>query len=128
MIHATKVIFAILGASTLAACGAGQYADKIEVSKIAPDERQAALAIRVFDQSMQPPPAREIRGEIQAVSCQNKGWDPPATKGDALSQLRVKALRLGATAVTSVTYSERGTSYKPNCWQSVIVSGTAVVL
>jgi hypothetical protein len=122
-------IFVIVGAGLpLVACGAGQWADEVNVSKLAPDEQKSALAIRVFDQSMQPPPVKEIKGEIQAVSCQNKMWDPPATKGNALSQLRVKALRLGATAVTGVTYTERGTSYKPNCWQSVIVSGTAVVL
>jgi len=118
----------IAAAVSLGGCGAGKYADQLTVSKLPVSEQRAALAVRVFDQTMQPPPALEIIGEVQAVSCQNKMWDAPATKGDALSQLRVKALRLGANAVTSVTYSERGTSYKPNCWQSVIVSGTAVKL
>lgn len=77
---------------------------------------------------MQSPQPRELIGNLQAVSCQNKVWDPPATKGEALEQLRIKALRLGADAVTGITYSERGTSYKPNCWESVIVSGIAVKL
>lgn len=112
----------------LAGCGAGQWADQVKVADLSSTEQQAALRIRVFDQSMQPPQAKEIRGEVRSVSCQNKPWQPPATKGDALSQLRIKALRLGATAVTGVTYTERGTTYNPNCWQSVIVSGTAVIL
>ena len=115
-------------AFVLSACGAGQWADQVQVSKLSPDEQKAALTIRVFDQTMQPPPAKEIVGEVQAVSCQNKPWQPPSTKGDALSQLRVKALRLGANAITGVTYTERGTTYNPNCWNSVIVSGTAAKL
>ena len=109
-------------------CGAGQWADQVQVSKLPPEQQKSALAVRVFDQSMQPPSAKEIVSEIQAVSCQNKPWQPPSTKGDALSQLRVKALQLGANAITGVTYTERGTTYKPNCWNSVIVSGTAVKL
>jgi uncharacterized protein YbjQ (UPF0145 family) len=112
----------------LGACGAGNWADQVQVSKLPLDEQKAALSVRVFDQTMQPPTAKEIVGEIQAVSCQNKPWQPPSTKGDALSQLRVKAWRLGADAVTGVTYTERDTTYKPNCWNSVIVSGTAVKL
>jgi hypothetical protein len=118
----------LVATALLSSCGAGQWADQVQTSKLLPEEQKAALAVRVFDQTMQPPPAKEIVGELQAVSCQNKPWQPPSTKGDALSQLRVKALRLGANAVTAVTYTERGTSYKPNCWNSVIVSGTAVKL
>lgn len=112
----------------LTGCGAGQWADRIDLGKVPQSEREAALRIRLFDQAMQAPQPRELIGSVQAVSCQNKVWDSPATKGDALEQLRIKALRLGADAVTGITYSERGTSYKPNCWESVIVSGTAVKL
>lgn len=121
--------FAILAVSlVLAGCGAGQWADQIELRKVLPNERDAALRIQLFDQSMKPPPPSEILGSVQAVSCKNKVWDAPATKGNALDQLRIKALRMGAEAVTGITYSERGTSYEPNCWESVIVSGTAVKL
>lgn len=112
----------------LAGCGAGQWADRIDLAKVAPTERTASLRIRLFDQSMEAPQGKEIIGSVQGVSCQNKVWDAPATKGDALDQLRIKALRAGADAVTGITYSERGTSYKPNCWASVIVSGIAVKL
>ena len=117
-----------LAALLLIGCGAGQYADRINVSKLPEDEQRAALAIKVFDQSTGSPQYSEIVDEVQAISCQNKVWDPPATKADALRQLRVKALRLGANAIIGVTYTESGTSYKPNCWESVTVSGTAVRL
>ena len=121
-----RVILACL--FLLSGCGAGNWADRIDLSKVPPSEREASLRVRLFDQSMQAPQPTEIIGSVQAVSCQNKVWDAPATKGEALVQLRIKALRLGADAVTGITYSERGTSYKPNCWESVIVSGVAVKL
>jgi hypothetical protein len=90
-----RTILLLIGAGLIVAgCGAGRWADEVDVNKLPPNEQRSALAVRVFDQSMQPPLAKEIKGEIQAVSCQNKMWDPPATKGNALSQLRVKALRL----------------------------------
>lgn len=123
-----SVIFASMAALLLTGCGAGQYADRINVSKLPEDEQRAALAIKVYDQATGAPEYSEIIDEVQAISCQNKVWDPPATKADALRQLRVKALRLGANAIVSVTYTNSGTSYKPNCWESVTVSGTAVRL
>lgn len=126
--RATRFMTLIVTTAFVSGCGAGQWADQVQVSQLPPDEQKAALAVRVFDQTMQPPQAKEIVGEVQAVSCQNKPWQPPSTKGDALSQIRIKALRLGANAITGVTYTERGTTYNPNCWNSVIVSGTAVKL
>lgn len=121
-------IFASTAAFLLMGCGAGQYADKINVSKLPPEEQRAALAIKVYDQATGTPQYSEIVEEVQAISCQNKMWDPPATKADALRQLRVKALRLNATAIVGVTYTTSSTSVKPNCWESVTVSGTAVRL
>lgn len=123
-----SVIFASAASLLLVGCGAGQYADRINVSKLPEDEQRAALAIKVYDQATGAPQYSEIVNEVQAISCQNKVWDAPATKADALRQLRVKALRLGANAIVSVTYTNSGTSYKPNCWESVTVSGTAVRL
>lgn len=122
------VIFAATIALLLTGCGAGQYADRINVSKLPEEEQRAALAIKVYDQVTGAPQYSEIIDEVQAISCQNKVWDAPATNADALRQLRVKALRLGADAVISVTYTNSGTSYKPNCWESITVSGTAVRL
>lgn len=68
----------------LSGCGAGNWADRIDLSKVPPSEREASLRVRLFDQSMQVPQSKEIIGSVQAVSCQNKVWDAPATKGDAL--------------------------------------------
>jgi uncharacterized protein YbjQ (UPF0145 family) len=38
-------------------------------------------------------------GDITAYSCKSMMWDKPASKGDALTQLRLKALDMGANGV-----------------------------
>lgn len=111
----------------LSACGPRPWAQGINMSKVPPDEAKAALAIRVFDQTLPPPTPGTIIGEVRATSCKNKVWQPPATRGDALAQLRLKALRMGANAVIAVTYDEHGTdALGTNCWNSVTATGTAV--
>ena len=39
----------ILAALLVSACGAGQWADQVQVAKLPADEQKAALAVRVFD-------------------------------------------------------------------------------
>ncbi|MDC0452133.1 YbjQ family protein [Candidatus Pelagibacter sp.] len=48
--------------------------------------------------------------------------------GDALKQLKIKAVRAGANGVIDITFDSRGTdTFRTNCWESVQASGTAVV-
>ena len=55
-------------------------------------------------------------------------WDPPASKGDALKQLKIKAVNMGANGVIDITFDKRGTdTWGTNCWESVQASGTAVI-
>ena len=65
--------------------------------------------------------------EIKAYSCKLLLSDPPASKGDALKQLRLKALEMGANGIVDVTFDSRGTdAFGTNCWESVQVTGVAV--
>jgi uncharacterized protein YbjQ (UPF0145 family) len=55
--------------------------------------------------------------------------DPPATQGDAMQQLQLRALELKANAVVNVTFDTRGTdTFGTNCWQTVTASGFAATL
>lgn len=126
---ANRKIVVLLSLLILTACGPRPWAQGINMSHVPPDETQAALAVRVFDQTLPPPTPSKIIGEVRATSCKNKLWDAPATRGDALAQLRLKALRMGGNAVVAVTYDERGKdALGTNCWESVTATGTAVVL
>lgn len=63
--------------------------------------------------------------EIEATSCKNKAWSPPATREDALAQLRIRAERYGADGLAGLTYEDRSTTLMPNCWASVRASAIA---
>ena len=115
--------------AAIVSCGPRPGAVPLKMIQVPPDEAKAALAIRVFELGSLPPSTSRIIGEVHATSCKNKTWQPPSSKGDALAQLRVKALRMGADAITDVTFDRHGTdAWGTNCWNSVTVSGIAVVL
>lgn len=100
-----------------------------DVSKVPPEQLQLAYAIKVYttEQSGQYGEIEEYLGDITAYSCKHLMWDPPASKGDALTQLRLKALGMKATGIIDVTFDSRGTdAFGTNCWESVQASGVAV--
>lgn len=69
----------------------------------------------------------EYIDEIFAYSCKRLYNDPPASKGDALKRLKIKAYERGANAVIEVTFDTRGTDpWGLNCWEIVQASGLAV--
>lgn len=113
-----------------AVCGCAPTVERLKVNEAPPLEFQAALAVRVFDQSTpQPQTVTQYIGVVEAFSCKKNIWSKDASTGDALAQLRLKAHRMGANAVIGVTYDNRGTdAFGSNCWESVLASGTAVVL
>lgn len=66
-------------------------------------------------------------GPIEATSCMNKLWDKPATREDAIDQLRYKASALGGNAITNVACEGlEGTNVAKNCWNSVTCYAAAI--
>lgn len=118
----------ILAPFALTACS--PFVDRMKISEVPPTELQASLAVQVVDQTLaQPTNIGRYIGPVEAWSCKHLMTSKPATKSDAIEQLRVKALRMGANAVIGVTYDEKGTdALGTNCWQTVHAAGTAVVL
>ncbi len=73
------------------------------------------------------PRSAAVLGPLTATSCMNKLWDKPATKEDAVSQLRHHARVRGANAVGNLMCEQtEGTSLAKNCWSSVTCSGSAM--
>ena len=115
-------------AGLLAACT--PFVEVIDVSKVPPQDMQAAQRIRIVTiDNASPPEIAEYLGPIDAFSCKGLMTDPPATRGNALQQLRYKAFKLGADAIIEVTFDTRGTdAWGTNCWETVTASGSAVKL
>ena len=109
--------------------GCSPFVPVIKVADVPKETLQKAYQIQIFEvgNSTSHPQVSDYLGNITAYSCKNMLTDPPASKGDALIQLRLKALELGADAVLDITFDTRGTdTWGTNCWESVQVSGVAV--
>ncbi len=96
-------------------------------------EKESAMRLRkeipVFDISeLQNKEYRRL-GQIEATSCMNKIWDSPASREDAIDQLRYKTSVLGGNGITNMICEQReGTNVAKNCWNSVTCYGVAIVL
>ena len=98
-----------------------------EMASVAPSERTAAANVQVFTVGQTSPKVEKVVSQLTAYSCKNKTWDPPASRGNALEQLQLKAAQAGANALINVTFDVRGTdTWGTNCWESIQASGTAV--
>ncbi len=119
----------ILVLISVALTGCGTFVPVQNVSETPQEKLQEAYKIKIFttgsDKSN--PKISEYLGDITAYSCKHMTWDPPASKGNALTQLKLKALDMGADGIIDVTFDSRGAdAFGTNCWESVQASGVAV--
>lgn len=123
-----KIAWLCAATLTITACGA--RVPLIKMDEVPPEVLQSSYAVQIYtvDSVATRPDVKDFLGPIEAFSCKLLSTDPPASKGDALIQLRLNALKQGATGVVDVTFDVRGTdAWGTNCWESVQASGVAVV-
>ena len=123
-----KVLAILILSLLLTSCGPRVKVTKL--SDISPEILTEASKVQVFrlDNPTPKPDIEKYVGEITAYSCKHLVWDPPASKGDALKQLKVEAVQAGANGIIDITFDSRGTdTWGTNCWESVQASGTAVI-
>ena len=123
-----KIVLGLVLGLLLVSCG--PTVDVIKTSKVHPDTLAKASRVQIFvlDNVKQKPEIDQYIGELVAYSCKNMSWDPPASKGDALKQLKIKAVNMGANGVIDITFDKRGTdTWGTNCLESVQASCTAVI-
>ena len=109
--------------------GCGPWVPVTDLSKVPQDKLNAAYKIKTFttDSNLTLPEIVDYLGDITAYSCKNLLWDRPASKGNALMQLKLKGLAVGADGIIEVTFDIRGTdAWGTNCWETVQASGIAV--
>ncbi len=71
----------------------------------------------------------ERLGQIEATSCMNLLWDPPASRRGHLDQLRYKASVLGGNGITNLICEKtEGANLAKNCWNSVTCYGVAIAV
>lgn len=113
----------------LAACGPMPQIEHLDMSEQNKAEIARSMNVQIFEGGTRAPEIEKFLASLDATSCKNLMWEPPATKGNALRQLRLKAYRIGADAVINVYFDTRGTdAWGTNCWESVTATGDAVTL
>lgn len=109
--------------------GCGIHVPVIDVATVTPNTLQQAHRIKVVEasSSFRYPEISETLGRITAYSCRKMLNDLPASRGDALMQLRLNAVAIGADGIKDLAYdSSSSTSFCINCWETVKASGVAV--
>jgi uncharacterized protein YbjQ (UPF0145 family) len=98
------------------------------LTSCAPRVKVIKLSVFRLDNPTPKPEIEKYVGEITAYSCKHLLTDPPASKGNALTQLKVQAVKMGANGIIDITFDSRGTdTWGTNCWETVQASGTAVI-
>ena len=86
------------------AIGCGTFVPVVDVSSLSAQQRRDMLEIEILPLETKPDRPFRILGAIEAYSCKHWIWDPPASRSNALEQLRYRAFELGATAIVEVTF------------------------
>lgn len=108
-----------------AACG--PFVDVVHMKDVPTQERAAAAKVRLIPTGAMNGNDFEYVGPVEATSCKSLLTDPPASRSDAIEQLRYKAMLAGANAVMDFSCTGSGTdTWGTNCWNSVQCGGTAI--
>jgi hypothetical protein len=110
----------------LTACGS--FVEIRDEAKLSQNKLQEINDLPIYEQREVKRGSYKSLGDFHGYSCKNKIWDKPATKSDAMKQLKIKASSAGANAVILDSCYGEGTTYSKNCWEAFTCSGAAVVL
>lgn len=72
-------------------------------------------------------------GIVEATSCRNQAWEPPASLENCTAQMQVRAAKIGANGLI-VGAGDRQvanfitTGINRNCWSTVDCTGVAIVV
>lgn len=97
------------------------------LNDLSPAEMQGIQGVKIYDATLLAEKSYEIIDIVEGNSCQNKLWDPPATRDAAIDQIRFYANEMGADGISDVRCSGRkGTSVRTNCWELISCTANAI--
>jgi hypothetical protein len=100
-----------------------------DLRDLSPAEIQAVQSVKIYDANLLSGQSYEIIQIVEGNSCQNKIWDPPATRASAIDQIKFYAYEIDADVISDIRCSGReGTSVRTNCWELISCTANAVRL
>jgi hypothetical protein len=117
--------FGIIRPFFLSACGS--FVPTVNVSTLSEAQRHQIRQVEIFNYAQIQNRSFRVLTIAEGNSCQNKLYDPPATRTYAIEQLKFHSLEQGGDGITNIQCSGReGTSLRTNCWE--LISCTAEVI
>lgn len=113
-----------LAAGVLVA-GCGPFVEVIKVDQLTAEKLKTEIP--VYDRDQLKGVRYKVVQPLEATSCKNLLWDPPATEQDATDQLRFKARTVRANGLMNLScFTGEGTSLYKNCWQAFTCNAIAI--
>lgn len=107
--------------------GCGAFVPVVKLNKLTPAQKNKVIGLPIYNASQLPNMKFEVLTVVEGNSCQNKLYEPPATRVDAINQLKFHANEAGATGITNIQCSGReGTSTRTNCWELISCTAEAI--
>lgn len=121
------IIFLLQSCAGPGKVGIGPLTNVIDIENLDSVTRQRVDAIKIIDDK----DTEEIKflKKVKTTSCKNQVYDPPASRQNAVEQLKYMALENNADAIKNVICTPKeGTSFVKNCWESITCSGDLVLI
>jgi uncharacterized protein YbjQ (UPF0145 family) len=115
----------VISSSIFTACS--PFIPVVKVGELPAEKQSALMTIKTYEPPELVGVSYEVVGELTGNSCKNLLWDRPASREDAVNQMRYLALERGANGITEIKCEPpRGTSLETNCWESITCTSKAV--
>lgn len=99
----------------------------IDTRALPAETRKAVSAVRILNTAQLVGMQFDVVNIIEAHSCKRMMTDPPASRTNAIEQLKYKAVEAGADAISNVQCGGREpTSANMNCWESISCTAEAI--
>ena len=120
-----KKVISVGFVALLTACGS--FVPTVNLSNLTAEQRHLIRQVEILNYAQIQNREFRILTIVEGHSCQNKIWDTPATRINAIEQLKHHSLEQEGDGITNVQCSGReGTSARTNCWE--LISCTAEVI
>lgn len=119
----------LVGSMAFLLYGCGSFVPVVKLDELPSEQKHAVRNVKILSSTQRLDDKAEVLGIVEGHSCQNKIWEPPATRASAIDQIKFFAHEMGADAITNIQCGGReGTSTRTNCWELISCTAEAVRL
>lgn len=101
-------------------------ASDLSVSSLTSAERQKVAEMVVLKAGAIPRAGYQILGSVEGLSCKYYRHSNSPTMDEAMQDVRIRAAKLEADAVTNMVCEHQGDGGRRNCWEAVVCKADAI--